>query len=348
MNIIDYGWNEQFQNAFDEIGNETLIPARIIADYGQSIKVVSDEGEFLVEKHVKESRVFGVGDFICLSYDDLSKRYFIEELLPRKTKFSRAASGAQVKEQIVAANIDIVFVIQSLNRDFNVRRLERYLISAWESGAEPVVVLTKSDLCEDADEMMAEVYSVAVGVNTHAVSAITGEGIEEVKSYFCKGKTIALLGSSGVGKSTLVNTLAGKEVLKTQEVLRDDDRGRHTTTHRQLVLLPDGGVVMDTPGMRTLGLWEADTGLDNLFSDIEELASECRFSDCRHISEPGCAVKQALDSGTLDEDRWKSYKKLLKELAYTQRKNNENARRELREIGRQFGKKVRNNRKIIW
>jgi ribosome biogenesis GTPase len=177
---------------------------------------------------------------------------------------------------------------------------------------------------------------------------MTGEGMDELRQYFAIGKTIAFLGSSGVGKSTLVNVLAGAEILKTQEVLRDDDRGRHTTSHRQLVLLPGGGVVMDTPGMRTMGIWEADTGLDNLFGDIEQLAQMCRFSDCRHDSEPGCAVKQSLEDGTLDEARWKNYKKLLKELAHVERKRSQNPNFAVRQQGRQFAKKIRNNKKEVW
>ena len=248
MSLIEYGWDEHFGNAYDEIGDKELIPARITADYGQAVRTVTQDGEILVNRHIHEERSFGVGDFVCLRYDPGNRVYTIGEILPRKTKFSRTAAGAVLKEQIVAANIDTVFVMQSLNNDFNMRRLERYIIAAWESGAVPVIILTKSDLCDDAEGKLSEVFSVAAGVATHAVSAVTGEGMDDLRQYFLSGKTIAFLGSSGVGKSTLVNVLMGKEIFKTQEVLRDDDRGRHTTSHRQLVLIPGGGCRDGHPG----------------------------------------------------------------------------------------------------
>jgi ribosome biogenesis GTPase len=207
-----------------------------------------------------------------------------------------------------------------MNEDFNLRRLERYLTTAWESGAKPVIVLTKTDLCPDYELRVLEVEAVAFGVPVHAISNLTGDGLDLVRGHLGQGRTIALLGSSGVGKSTLVNTLAGEELLATQEIREDDGEGRHTTTHRQLVVLPDGGLVLDTPGLRELQLWESSDGLSETFGDVEELAAQCRFSDCAHRTEPGCAVQAALEDGTLPFGRWASYKKLQRELAHLERR----------------------------
>ncbi len=344
MDLIEYGWDKYFENAYQAFKDSKLIKARIIADYGQAVKVVTEQEEILVKRHVHESRAYGVGDFVCLEFDKENNNYTIKALLPRRTKISRLAAGQVLKEQIIAANIDTVLIMQSLNNDFNLRRLERYLIAAWESGAIPAVVLTKSDLCDDAKSKESKAFSVAAGVEVHSISAFTGAGMENISKYFMPGQTVALVGSSGVGKSTLVNALAGKEILKTQEVLRDDDRGRHTTSHRQLVLLPNGGVAMDTPGMRTLGLWEAETGMDNIFGDIQEIASNCRFRDCKHDSEPGCAVQEALGKGVLEISHWTNYKKLQKEIAHIERKKNE----KMRGHEKEFSKMIKRSEKEIW
>src|SRR5262249_42011937 len=222
-----------------------------------------------------------------------------------------------------------------------VRRIERYLTLAWESGAQPVVLLTKSDLCADADMRVYEVESIAFGVPVHAVSAPCGDGVEMVRSYVAKGKTAALLGSSGVGKSTLVNALVGEEVLTTREI-REDGRGRHTTTHRQLVPLPDGGLVVDTPGMRELQLWDASEGLDTAFEEIAELAARCRFADCAHRREPGCEVRRALADGTLDLERCESWRKLERELERLARKQDGRARSDARKERARFARAQRN------
>ncbi|KNY25151.1 ribosome small subunit-dependent GTPase A [Pseudobacteroides cellulosolvens] len=259
MSIIDYGWDENFYSECKEKQEQGMFPARVIADYGQILRVIADSGELLVNRPINKNGdgiQIAVGDWILLQYDDEIRSERICTVLKRKTKFSRAAAGIEVKEQIVASNVDTVFIIQSLNRDFNMKRLERYLIAAWNSGAMPVVVLTKADLCDDVESKKSLAFETAPGVEVHAISCVTGEGIEEIRKYFGRGKTVALLGSSGVGKSTFVNLLAGGEVLKTQDIREDDSRGRHTTTHRELVLLPGGGVVMDTPGMRTLLPWK--------------------------------------------------------------------------------------------
>ncbi len=317
MNIKEYGWNEFFEIQWKKNSITGMFPGRVIADYGQIVRVVTEEGELSVQRPVnkqEEAMLLTVGDWVALEYSQDARTHLIRFVLTRRTKFSRAGAGRELKEQIVAANVDTVFLIQSLNRDFNMRRLERYMITAWESGATPVVVLTKADCCDDVEEKLAVVYAAAPGVEVHAISCITGEGVEAVRSYLRPGKTVALLGSSGVGKSTLLNYLAGKELLKTGEIREDDDRGRHTTTHRELVLLPEGGLVLDTPGMRSLSLWEADTGMEMLFGDIEEMVKQCRFHDCKHKNEPGCAIRAALNKGALDRKRWESWLKLQKEL----------------------------------
>ncbi|MFA6308892.1 MAG: ribosome small subunit-dependent GTPase A [Clostridia bacterium] len=355
MKLEDYGWDEYFKNewkqsSIDEIYTglvtgksccSPMRPGRIIADYGQMLRVVSESGELLVNRPVKkldDAIQLAVGDWVALEHSDETKTTQIRLALTRKTKFSRAAAGNEVKEQIVAANVDTVFIIQSLNRDFNMRRLERYLIATWESGAVPVVVLTKSDCCDDVADRVSTVNVTCPGVEVHTISCVTGEGIEKIRKYFVPGKTVALLGSSGVGKSTLVNTLAGKELLKTQEIREDDSRGRHTTSHRELLLLPRGGLILDTPGMRSLSLWEADSGIEVMFGDVEKLTELCRFHDCKHQNEPGCAIREALDTGKLEIKRWESWLKLQKELVHLEVKKEGKLRLQEKQWGKQIAK----------
>jgi ribosome biogenesis GTPase / thiamine phosphate phosphatase len=260
----------------------------------------------------------------------------IHGVLPRRTAFVRRAAGNETVEQVLAANIDTVFLVMAFYRDLNPRRLERYLALAWESGAEPAIVLTKLDLAEDADAAIAEVESVAIGVPVHPVSAVTGEGLDELEPYLAPGRTVVLLGSSGVGKSTLVNALLGEERQATKEIRAFDGRGRHTTTARELIGLPGGGLVLDTPGMRELQLWEAAEGLIGTFADVDELALACRFSDCGHESEPGCAVRDAVDP-----DRLESWRKLGRELRHLELKQDARARSEARKEWRRFTKSMR-------
>lgn len=255
-----------------------------------------------------------VGDYVMAGCADPDTAV-IHQVLPRKSLFVRKAAGTAQTEQVVAANIDTVFLCMSLNNDFNLRRLERYLAIAWESGAAPVVVLTKADLCGDLPQKEREVGSVAMGVPVLAVSALDADGYGQIMPYVTEGRTVAFVGSSGVGKSTLINRLLGEERLAT-DGLRKDDRGHHTTTHRELLFLPNGAMVIDTPGMRELGMWDAASGVGQTFGDIEELAARCRFRDCSHTGEPGCAVRAALESGLLDAGRWQSYQKLKSENSY--------------------------------
>jgi ribosome biogenesis GTPase len=263
-----------------------------------------------------------VGDFVMLDrLRNSGGHAIIHHILPRTGLLRRKSVGGQCDAQVVAANIDIVFICMSLNEDFNLRRLERYQALSWESGATPVVVLTKADLCEDVQRKVHAVNHVALGVDVIVTSSIDEDSYNNVEECIKPGKTIALIGSSGVGKSTLVNHLLYEERLKTKEIREKDGRGRHATTRRELFHLPNGGIVIDTPGMREIGMWESTEGIDKTFSDVEALFSNCRFSDCTHTSEPGCAIHEALEQGELSHKRWMSYRKLMVETSYQDEKD---------------------------
>ncbi|MBR3765321.1 MAG: ribosome small subunit-dependent GTPase A [Clostridia bacterium] len=257
-----------------------------------------------------------VGDFVMADWNE-GGRAVIHQVLHRKSCIVRKAAGNARQEQIVAANVDVIFLCMALNNDFSIRRLERYLSIAWDSGATPVIVLTKADLCGDLDEKRSQVEDIAAGVELLVTTAMDEESCAQVLPYAGPGRTVAFIGSSGVGKSMLINRLLGEERLNTGG-LRNDDKGRHTTTHRELLLLPGGGMVIDTPGMRELAMWDTDEGIGQAFAEIEELAGSCRFFDCSHRNEPGCAVRKALEEGRLTEERWQSYLKLKAEAAYAE------------------------------
>lgn len=327
MKNEDLGWNSFFEKAFEPYLNEGYQVGRVSLEHKHMYRVQTEVGEALAEvsgkmRHIALRREDypAVGDWVVLSIREEEQRATIHAVLPRKSKFSRKVAGQVTEEQIVATNVDTVFLFTALNLDFNVRRIERYLVLAWESGANPVIVLSKADLCEDPEALAAEVAAVAVGVPIHIISSAENRGLDELAAYISPGQTVALLGSSGVGKSTLVNRIYGKDILETGDIRSGDDKGKHTTTHRELITLPGGGILIDTPGMRELQLWDASEGLSTSFQDIEELAEMCFFQDCKHENEPKCAVKEALDEGTLPIERFQSYVKLQKELAYLARK----------------------------
>lgn len=311
INMTAFGLSERFAVLTTEYPN--LIAGRILSQEKGLYRVISARGEQFAETSGKFRYEVGsasdfpvVGDFVMMDCAPNMVNAIIHHVLPRKSVFIRKAVGTAHNKQVIAANIDTVFICMSLNNDFNLRRLERYLSIGWESGAVPVVVLTKADLCGNTAEKLSSVKAVAMGADILITSAIEQDGYEQVLPYIKEGHTVALIGSSGVGKSTLINRLLGENRIDTNG-LRNDDKGRHTTTRRELFLLPNGGLVIDTPGMRELGLWNAAEGLCKTFSDIEELSTKCRFKNCSHTTEPGCAVIAATESGDLSSERWQSY-----------------------------------------
>jgi len=310
-----------------------LLPGRVIEQQRDRYSVITEQGEVTAE--LKGTFVYDaivradlpcVGDFVLISYNATGAS-LITGLLPRRSKFSRFDGAGHAyahikanREQLVAANFDYVFILTSLNQDFNVSRIMRYLTQTRQSGGEPVVLLTKADLTDDHRGELERVRLIAPGVPVHAVSSYTGLGLDAINEYLQPGKTIVFLGMSGVGKSSLLNALMAREVMSVRAIREDDGRGRHTTTHRQLFMLPSGAMVIDTPGMRELGLFGSDEGISEGFSDVEALFTQCRFSNCRHNSEPGCAIIDAIENGGISQERWVNYQKLRRESLYTEDK----------------------------
>lgn len=321
IDLKDYGFTKEIL-----IENTQWIPARITAVHKERCALICQHGE--TYGRLKSAIYYGsgaedfptTGDFVLIDYN-FSGDSQIVKTLERKTFFSRRDPTPGRGEQAVASNFDYVFIMQSLNHDLNLKRLERYLTLAWQSGAIPVVVLTKADLAEDVSGQLRMVERIAAGCGVYAISAKTGYGLEDLGEYLKAGKTLVLLGSSGVGKSSFVNALAGEEIMNVKEIREDDSRGRHTTTHRQLIMLKNGLMVIDTPGMRELGMWDVSSGIIEAFTDVEEYMGRCRFSDCKHVTEPGCVIREAIENGKLSKERWDSYLKLRREARYTDRKS---------------------------
>lgn len=347
IDMQSYGLSERFINESNLY--EKMVIGRITSQDKGLYKVITENGEIRAQvsgkfryKAINLSDYPAVGDFVMLDINDEGSA-IIHHVLSRKSAFIRKAAGTSNNEQVVATNIDIVFICMSLNNDFNLRRIERYIGVAWDSGATPVVVLTKSDLCKNTDEMMSELETVALSVDIIITSSMAEDGYLSVNKYIEDGKTVAFIGSSGVGKTTLINKLVGKNLYETQGI-RNDDKGRHTTTKRELIAIPSGGIVIDTPGMRELGIEGAD--LSKTFSDIEELSEQCRFNDCTHTNEPGCAVKEAIENGVLSEERLSSFFKLKKEAKYDGLTSRQIEDKKIDEMFKEFGG-IKNAKKYI-
>ncbi|MEM7773710.1 MAG: ribosome small subunit-dependent GTPase A [Cyanobacteria bacterium P01_A01_bin.37] len=354
MNLSNFGWcsGSSIDLAFVPFGQTGFVAARVISEHRGTYRIYMETGEADAHvtghfrHHAENPLMFpAVGDWVVVAPPRESSLATIHQVLPRTSQFVRKAAGTATEGQIIAANVDTVFLISGLDGDFNVRRIERYLVTAWESGATPVVVLNKVDMCADLDTAIAQVESIAVGVPIHPISAATGQGLEQLDAYLGHGFTVALIGSSGVGKSTLANYLLGHQQQVTQTVRADDSRGRHTTTHRQLLPLPSGSLLIDTPGMRELQLWSAESGLQETFGDIEALAEDCKFHDCQHHMEPGCAVQEAIAIGTLDPQRLQSYQKLQREHQWIAQRQDGHARQNTKRRWKQITKTMRQRNK---
>lgn len=350
MSLATYGWNSTFEASFAPFRERGLEPARVVREDRDRYLLLTAAGERPGEllgrlRHGARSRgdLPAVGDWVAVRDDGALAA--IHGVLPRTTAFVRRAAGETTEEQVLAANVDTAFVVGGLDHDLNLRRIERYLAAAWESGATPVVVLNKADLVGDVAAAVAEVEAVAFGVPVVALSARDGSGLAALDPWLAPGATIALLGSSGVGKSTLVNALLGEVRLATRDVREDDSRGRHTTTARMLVPLPCGALLLDTPGMRMLSLWAGEESLDGAFPEIAELAGACRFRDCAHAREPGCAVRAAVAAGTLDEARLESWHKLQRELRWLASRQDARLRAEEEAKWKAISKSMKNHPK---
>jgi ribosome biogenesis GTPase len=349
--LEDLGWTARFADAFEPHRARGLSPARVSLEHTHIYRVLSPDGERLARvagrlRHDAAGRADfpAVGDWVAIE-TAASGDARIRAVLPRATQFARRAAGNPTEPQVVAANVDVVFLVSGLDGDFNLRRIERYLVTAWDSGAAPVIVLNKADLVENVDPFVREVERVGQGVPAEIVSARRPDSMDRLRAHLGRGRTAALLGSSGVGKSSIANALAGEELLRTRDVRPSDSRGRHTSSSRQLVLLPGGGILIDTPGMRELQLWDAGEAVAGAFADIDAIAGDCRFRDCRHATEPGCAVMTAVEAGALPAERLESFRKLQAEQRHQAAQQDERARLDIKRAGKIGAKALRSRLK---
>jgi ribosome biogenesis GTPase / thiamine phosphate phosphatase len=336
VKLHELGWNAFFVAEWNNAVRQGERPARVIEQHRELWEVAGEFGECRAEAAGKLRLAAdegadwpAVGDWVSVSGEP-EHGMLIREVLPRRTQIARKVAGRRVAAQVLAANVDSLFLVMGMDGDYNPRRLERYLAQAWESGARVAVLLNKADICEDAEARRMEICRIATGADVLCISAATGAGISQLDSYLESGQTIVLLGSSGVGKSTLVNRLLERDEQATSPVRAGDSRGRHTTTARQLFFLPGGAMVIDTPGLRELQLWDSEAGLDQAFGDVEVLAKHCRFRDCKHSGEPGCAVAAAIREGELEQERLENHQKLLREHAFLERKIDKGAQQKAR------------------
>lgn len=349
MELEQLGWNGFFEEHFRPFADRGYSVGRVYLENRRSFWLYTANAEIKADVsgkmiyHADTRADFpAVGDWVVYRVQGSENKAIIHAILPRTSKFSRKVPGSSIAEQIVATNIDTVMLVTGLDNDFNLRRIERYLVMVSASGANPVIILNKADLCGDLDSRIAEVKGIAPNIPVLPVSAKHDEHLTALAGFIKTGETVALLGSSGVGKSTITNHLLGGERQAVQEVRAGDDRGRHTTTKRELIILPDGGLIIDTPGMRELQLWVSEEGLESSFEDIEELSAQCFYSNCGHRGTRGCAIEAALADATLDQERWDSYNKLHKELAYITEKQDAGAaqmkKKNIKKITKQFNK----------
>lgn len=347
MSLIDYGWDDKFQHQFNNLNGKGYMPARVVRQEKGYYHVQCECGEVSAEisgKLVYNAKSISdfpaVGDWVAIKLINGDKSAIIYSILPRKSSLVRKAPisggrkvrdingmkmviGGSTEEQVIASNIDILFFVMSLDNDYSIKRMERYLAVGWCSGAVPVIVLNKADLCTDLNEKLSQIHKISTGVDVHCISAIKNDGIDKLRQYIINGKTIGLFGSSGVGKSTIINCFLRSDTLSTGEVREKDSKGRHTTTWRELILLPEGGVIIDTPGMREFQVWLDKDELDLKFKDIKNLEVQCKFNDCSHNREPGCAIKKALQDGTLSKERYENYLKMKMEVDYLSNRINQ-------------------------